>query len=87
MVYRGVDPGGGGGGGAGGGSCPHENIGVANISFCPSPNNFDNLKTITILNAIIGLKSTVRHYTKLVNLTLKILRNIQNFQFCGALCA
>ena len=39
----------GGGGGAGEGAVdPHENIGVANISFLPPPphhpNNFDNLK-------------------------------------------
>ena len=36
-------------------------------------------------NARIGLNSTVRHYKTKCN--IKILPNIHNFRFCGALCA
>ena len=49
-------------------------------SFCPPPNNFDNLKYV------MQKYSTDRHY-KTIKLNTKILLNIHNFQFCGALCA
>ena len=91
----------GGGGGGGGHPLPHpppsaeasilgavappnENIGGANISFCP-PNNFANLKKF-ISNARIGWKSTVIHY-KTIKFNIKLILNIHNSQFFGALRA
>ena len=77
-------------GGGGGGSRPNENIGVANISFCPPPKLFWQLVKFIICDAKIGLKLkstvTVRHY-KTIQFNMKIQLNIYNFQFCGALQA
>ena len=70
--------------GGGGGQPPPMKIlgGGANISFCPPPNNFDNLKNSIICNARIGLKSTVMHY-KTIKLNIKIPQKSSADFVCG----
>ena len=81
---RGVDPGGGGGSqwkywGGGGGQ--------TFISFCPPIISTTwKIHNNVMQLARILLKSTVRHYT-IIKFNIKILLNIQHFQFCGALQA
>ena len=74
----------GGGGGGGGGSCPPMKIlgGKHCFRFAPPPPPI----ILTTWKSIICLKSTARHY-ETIKFNIKILSNIYNFQFCGALRA
>ena len=59
--------------GGGGAVAPNENIGVANILFCPPPPIIRQLKNLIIYNLCLMqecLKNTVRHY-KTIKLNIR----------------
>ena len=74
MIGRGVNPGGGGGAGVAVAPPPMKILG--------GKHRFElrQLEKLTICNAKIGLKSTIRHY-KTIKFNIKALPNIHNFQF------